>query len=80
MTEAAADVAALKEKLKFLEIESHQRHELEKTQPTKKIKMAEARVEAISKFEAMSNHPDTPLDLPDSIDSSTDPSTRLLDG
>ena len=31
----------------------------------KEIKMAEARVEAISKFEAMSNHPDTPLDLPD---------------
>ena len=27
--------------------------------------MAETRVEAISKFEAMSNHPDTPLDLPD---------------
>ena len=31
----------------------------------KEIKMAEARIEAISKFEAMSNHPDTPLDLPD---------------
>ena len=73
MAEAAAEAAALKEKLKFLEIESHQRHEsektqheLEKTQTMKDIKMAESRVEAyevrssISKFEAMSNHPDTP--------------------
>ena len=30
MAEAAAEAAALKEKLKFIEIESHQRHELKK--------------------------------------------------
>ena len=65
MAEAAAEAAALKEKLEFFEIESHQTHELEKTQTMKEIKMAEARIEAISKFEAMPNHPDTPLNLPD---------------
>ena len=78
MADAAADPAALTEKLKFLEIEESQHIEIEKrqlelemkkraiekTHTLRDLKMAEARITAISKVEATGSwQSDDPVDL-----------------
>ena len=78
MADAAADAAALTEKLKFLEIEESQQIEIEqrqlelemkkraieKTHTLRDLKMAEARITAISKVEATGSwQSDDPVDL-----------------